>query len=158
MTRFGMDYEMDAIFHHLAEEQGEWGVTVDWYRWDETSPVDDLYDVGAPRQWKGPIFLPVQFALVIEGQRTRVEWGKKVLDSLTLAVSKDVFRHRIGWDPGTEIGDHKQFLRDRVVYNGATFTVEVVEPMGDLAGTDAMVSVRGFEVHEDVLALDEPSD
>ena len=45
MTRFGIDYEMTSIDEALDEQQGEWGVSLVWHRWDPATVSDDTYDV-----------------------------------------------------------------------------------------------------------------
>ncbi|MCA1784091.1 MAG: hypothetical protein ABR616_09695 [Dermatophilaceae bacterium] len=156
MTRFGIAYELDSIDSGLATEQGEWGVTLQWYRWDPESPVDDVYDVGDPRQWGPPIDVPVQFALLMEGSHIYADRGLKAVNTLAFALSQDVFRDRLGWGEELDRGRfHQKFLKDRVSYRGQVFTIDSLEPSGNLSGQDVMISGGGREVREDVLFLQE---
>lgn len=157
MVFFNVDYERASVDGGLGEAQGEWGVTVLWHRWDPNSPTDDIYDVGAPRRWGPGVEVPVQLALVKEGSHTFEDRGLRTVNRLAFAVSKAVLRDRLGW--GDELTKtargHQDFLRDRVSYAGTTFTIDTLEPIGDLQGRDAMISVTAREVPEETLVLDE---
>ena len=156
MTRFGIEYEQADIDAALNEQQGEWGVEVQWHRWDESSPVHDVYDVGEPRQWSLPIEVPVQFALVLEGGDSYRDAGLRTVNTVVFAVSIAVFRDRLGWNEDlSSPRGWQSFLKDRVAYGGSVFTVDSLEPIGDLKGRDVMISGRGREVHEDTLVIDE---
>lgn len=156
--RFTIDHDLNRWDAHLGEYQGEAGVTLLWYRWDPESDVDDVYDVGAPRQWGPAIEVPALFVLPVEGSHVYADRGLKTNNSVVFAIAKDVFRDRLGWGEELERGRfHQKFMKDRVSYEGWTFTIDVLEPNGDLGGRDVVISGGGRQVRDDVLFVDEPA-
>ena len=157
MRRFGIDYELNSIDDALADYQGEAGASLQWYRWNPDSAVDDIYDVGAPRQWELPVEVPALFVLGAEGGHVFADRGLQTVTTIAFAISQSVFRDRLGWEDEFKHGQlHQYFLRDRVGYRGQLFTIDSLAAVGDVGGRDVVVSGGGREVREDTRFIDIP--
>ena len=142
-TRYEYRSILDGIERDLTRTIG---TKVWWYRFDETSPTDDVYDVGENRKFLSPIALDVIAAIRIEGRDQRRDEGLFTRDRLEVVVSwKEADRRGMGdLSTNTDV-----YLRDRVVYEGVTFTVQAVEVEGSLRDHDTVLSVSLVEVRPD---------
>lgn len=154
--RFSLDYDLSRWDSHLGDYQGEAGVVLKWYRWNDDSEVDDIYDVGANRSWSPAVLVPALFVMPVEGPHGAGSRGLEPADSVAWAVSGAVFRERLYWDEELDQGaGHKIFLKDRVSYRGLVYTVDFIEPAGDLNDQDMVITGGGKKIIEDMITLDQ---
>ena len=147
--RFSVESELSRIDTGLvADAQKEWGVSVEWFRFDEdATAVDDLYDVGAARRWQSPLRIPALWVVRDEGRDTYDQDGLYVTETLQVALAKSVLRDKLHWvNLEKMIRDH---LRDRIQFEGVVFTISSFQPMGQLLDRDTIIGVMATKVRED---------
>lgn len=144
---FSVNYELSSIQRGIDKDLvQEVGTTVLWYRFDETSPVDDIYDVGEARVFHVPLRISVIAAVRVEGRDQRRDEGLFTRDRLEILVA---------WKALDVVGlediatDTERYLKDRVVYDDVAFTVRAVEVEGQLNDQDTIVSISLEEVRDD---------
>lgn len=127
------------------------GTVVLWYRWNPTSPTDDVYDIGQGRDWHDPFELHVIAASRFEGGETNMDLGAYSTDTLHLTVRADEADTKL---PGLEHPQTNEYLKDRVVYDGTVFTVERVAAHGHFHDWEAVFGIDLSEVDPDMLVND----
>lgn len=147
--RFSVESELSRIDTGLVSDaQKEWGVSVEWFRFDEDATVvDDLYDVGATRRWQAPLRIPALWVIRDEGRDTYDQDGLYVTETLQIALSKSVLRDKLHWVSLEQmILDH---LRDRLRFEGVVYTIVSFQPMGQLLNRDTIIGVTANKVRSD---------
>lgn len=147
--RFSVESELSRIDTGLvADAQKEWGTFVEWYRFNEdASLADDLYDVGAPRRWHPPLRVPVLWVIRREGVDTYDQDGLYTSDTLQVAVAKHVMRDKLHWvNLDLAVRD---YLRDRIRFEGVVFTVSSFQLEGQLLDRDTIIGINANKVRDE---------
>lgn len=139
--RFSIKAELGRMDRGITDMQPEWGTTLHWLRFDEdASGVDDIYDVGAPRAFRDPLYVPAVWVVRIEGRDQRSADGLYTADTLQAAVAYASLRDILGWVDIEK--DIPNYLRDHVIYDGLHFKLEEAVVAGQLRERDIMVGLR----------------
>ena len=145
--RFSIPAEIDRYKNGIDEDlQNPAGDQVPWWRFDKAgTQVDDVYDTGVGRHWRGPYTMPVISAHLAQGATFQNERGFYNADVLRLLINVRDLR-RIFPHATTNVDD---FLRDRVQFNGKTFRPSTAQLDGRVLDRWTIFKVDLIEVKED---------
>lgn len=151
--RFTIPSEIDRYKAGIDEDlQNPAGTEVEWWRYDKAgTKVDEVYDVGVGRHWRGPFPMPVISAHLAQGQTFHTERGFYNADVLRLLINvRDVKRV---FPSATLTTD--EFLKDRVKFNGKTFRPSTAQMDGLVLTRWTIFKVDLIEVKEEEQYNDE---
>lgn len=145
--RFTIPSETDRYLIGIDEDlQNPTGTQVPWWRFDKAgTKVDDIYDTGVGRHWRGPFTMPVISAHLAQGQTFQTERGFYNADVLRLLINvRDLLRVF----PRAEL-TVDEFLRDRIQFNGKTFRPSSAQLNGLVLDRWTIFKVDLIEVKEE---------
>ena len=152
--RFTVESELSRIDRGLTSDaQKEWGLTVEWFRFDqENTDVDDIYDVGAARRWKPPLLMPTLWVIREEGSDTFDQEGLYTTETLQVAVAKHVLRDKLHWvDLDRNV---RERLNDRLRFEGHVYTISSFQLQGQLLRRDTIIGIMANKVRSDQYVWD----
>ena len=145
--RFSIPSEIDRYLAGIDEDlQNPTGDDVQWWRYDKAgTKLDEIYDVGVGRHWRGPFPVPVISAHLTQGATFQTERGFYNADVLRLLINvRDLLRIF----PHAEL-EVDEFLKDRVQFNGKTFRPSSAQLEGRVLNRWAIFKVDLIEVKEE---------
>ena len=126
--RFTIPSEIDRYLNGIDEDlQNPTGFDVPWWRFDpKGTKVDEVYDVGESRHWRGPIPVPVISGHLAQGATLQNDRGFYNVDLLRLLINvRDFLRIFPGADLSMD-----DFLKDRIEFNGKRWRPSGSQPDG----------------------------
>jgi len=130
------------------------GESVVWWEYDAVlSEYDHVYDepgLEETRAWRPSILVPVQYVNVTEAGRQNQSSGRRVANTLRLAVSVRVLR-----DVGLSAPqDNRRHLNDMLLYANRLWAINDYDVRGRINRDSVMVGVSATEIKSDDMPFD----
>jgi hypothetical protein len=167
--RFDIHHERESIISGTSKELVHTvGSEVEWWFFDQANTViDPIYDVGSStgtgRIWKGPVYIPVANASLLQGVTVQSDRGFYNTDILKLTINVDIVEERLALKGESSASypnfnlmevNPDYFLRDRIVFRHEVFTPTRVFPVGIIKDKYTLLSIELNQVNPEELVND----